>query len=413
MVTTDRQGPRCRVLLMASSMRGGGSERQTVSLLRHLDRERFEPHLYLTHRDGDLLTELPPDVAVHAWDDSPPPAGFYLPGRILRRQIVHLRGVIAAASIDVVYDRTFHMTLLAAPAVRGLGVRRVATIVSPPERMVPMIERRFRWLKKRRLARGYRDAAHVIAVSDLAARSAERYYRLSAGKVEVIPNPVDLARLRAAAESSPPPPRDERPTLVCVGRMTAEKGHRDLLEAIALTGSRWPKSVAPMRVWMIGDGPLRGELESLWSAVPCRHEVRFFAASANPAPAITAADALVLPSRFEGMPNVVLEAMALETPVIATRAGGTVELQRESPTAFWADPNRPGSLADAILDFVTSPDQAAAHARTAKALVVRHHEVDNATRKIETRLIPSDPLDHGPFPSADDETTENPFTETR
>ncbi len=404
MVTSDRQKARCRVLLMASSMRGGGSERQTVSLLRHLDRERFEPHLYLTHRDGDLLTELPSDVPVHPWDDLPPSAGFYFPGRILRRQIAHLRGVIAEASIDVVYDRTFHMTLLAAPAARGLGVRRVATIVSPPEQMVPTIERRFRWLKKRRLARGYRDAAQVIAVSDLAARSARRYYRLPAGKVEVIPNPVDLARLRAVAESSPPPPRDERPTLVCVGRMTEEKGHRDLLDAIAMTESRWPESVAPMRVWLIGDGPLRGELESLRNAVPRRHEVRFLGASANPAPAIAAADALVLPSRFEGMPNVVLEAMALDTPVIATRAGGTVELQRESPTAFWAEPNRPDTLADAILHFVTSPDQAAAHAHAAKTLVMRHHDVDKTTRKIEQRLLASDPLELASLPSADGAT---------
>ncbi len=382
----NRSASRCRVLLMASSLQGGGSERQTLLLLRHLDRDRFEPQLYLTHRTGELLREVPNDVPVSTFDDLPASRSLYLPGRILRQQTGHLRQLLARDSIDVVYDRTFHMTLIAGPATRALGIPRVSTIVSPPDRMLPMMERRFVWLKHRRLKRAYSESARVIAVSDQAAASAERYYRLPPGRVEVMYNPVDLVSLRSAAQQESPPPRDDRPTLVCVGRMTAEKGHRDLLQALSLTEARWPASVPPLRVWLIGGGPLRDELESFWNSGSRHHEVRFLGANSNAAPAIAAADALVLPSRFEGMPNVVLEAMGLGTPVIATRAGGTCELEQETSIAFWAEPSQPATLADAILRFIASPADAKAHAAAASEMVTRHHDVNQSTRRIERLL---------------------------
>ena len=382
----NRSDQRRRVLFMAGSMLGGGSERQTLLFLRHLDRDHFEPHLYLTYRRGELLSQLPDDVRVHSLEDLPPPRSLYFPGRIWRHQIAALKQLLIRESIEVIYDRTFHMTLIAGPAARSLAIPRVSTIVSPPDQMLPMMESRFLRLKRLQLARAYRQSARVIAVSTQAAQSAERYYRLPQGSTEVIPNPVDLAGLRSAAKLHAPPPRDDRLTLVCVGRMSEEKGHRDLLDALELTESQWPPSVAPAQVWLIGDGPLRGELEARWHSRSHLHQVAFLGAVMNPEPAIAAADALVLPSRFEGMPNAVLEAMALETPVIATRAGGTSELQRETPTAFWAEPSQPPTLAEAILRFVSSPVESKAHVEAAAAMIARYHDASQTTRQIERLL---------------------------
>ncbi len=334
---------------MISSMRGGGSEQQTLLLLRHLDRARFTPHLYLLNRDGDLLSRVPEDVVVHSFDDAPPRRGWYFPGRELRRQTAHVASVLESHSIDVIYDRTFHMTMIAGPAAKSLKIPRVSTIVSPPECAVPLVESRFVELKRRRLATAYRASYRVVAVSRQAAESARRYYHLTNQAIEVIPNPVDREALTRHAFV----PKDERElTLVCVGRMTIEKGHGDLIDAmIRLETESHPHLDLKIRLRMIGDGPLRLGLEKVWNASPRRHIVEFLGRRDHPADWIASADALVSPSHFEGMPNVVLESMALGTPVIATRVGGTVELEHDTPTIQWADPNSAESLARAICEF--------------------------------------------------------------
>jgi glycosyltransferase involved in cell wall biosynthesis len=375
---------------MISSLRGGGSEKQTLLLLQHLDRSRFTPQLYLTQRAGDLLAQVPDDVVVHSFEDASRRGGLYFPGRALAQQVDYLRSVLSDNAIEVIYDRTFHMTMIAGAAARGsrgrVQIPRVSTIVSPPEHAVPMVERRFVALKRRRLAKAYRQSSSVVAVSRQAAESAERYYGLNAGTVHMIHNAVDCQALRREAQSQAIE-RDERITFVCVGRMTAEKGHHDLISAALLAQSQWPGSLPGLRLWMVGDGPLRGELES-----QCRGgkiepgSIEFRGPQSCPAPFIAAADALVLPSHFEGMPNVVLEAMALGTAVIATRAGGTIELERDQPTILWAEPAKPASLAAAMLQLASDRAAAARRADAARAMVEKHHGVSQLTSRIEQLL---------------------------
>ncbi|WP_372716659.1 glycosyltransferase [Novipirellula sp.] len=377
---------RKRVLLMISSMRGGGSERQTLLLLRHLDRARFEPHLYVIERAGDLMSEIPDDVPVHSFADVPQPNQLYFPGRILRQQIAHLRELLIKEKIAGVYDRTFAMSLIAAPACQRLGIPRISTIVSPPERALPLVEKRFvRW-KRWRLSAAYRQARTVVAVSKIAARSAETYYKLFPDSVTVIPNPVDRDDL--LLKSAAAPPRDpDHVTMVCVGRMTSEKGHADLIRAVALAETDWPAEVPPLKLIMVGDGPLRSQLHQLAAEKVRRHSIEFVGVEANPAARIAAADALVLPSLFEGMPNVVLEAMALGTPVIATRAGGTIELMDQEPTMLMADPGKPLSLASAIRDFLSDRDAAIRRADAALRYVRDFHDVNQTTRRIEDLFL--------------------------
>lgn len=364
-------------------MRGGGSEQQVALLLRHLDRQAFEPHLYLLQREGDLLADLPNDVVIHSFDENHSATRSRLPGGIYRAQVRHLEQVIEKNSIDVVYDRTFQMTMIAGGA-RCASVPRVSTIVSPPELAFPLVEKKYLWLKRRKLAKAYRQSGAVVAVSRLASDSAQRFYGMSPRQIQVIHNPVDAKRVRENAKRESPPSRDERLTLVAVGRMTQEKGHRDLIEAFAQLETR--DTVPPLQLWLIGDGPLRSELQSL--ALQClqRHRATFLGTCRNPAPAISAADVLVLPSHFEGMPNVVLEAFALSTPVIATRAGGTVELERESPTILWAQPNDPRSLADAIAEFASDRRGAETRVQAAGSLVHDYHDAEKTVRRIEDLL---------------------------
>lgn len=376
-----------RVLLMASSMRGGGSERQTLTLLKRIDRNKMSPHLFLTNRDGDLLDEVPADVPIHSFDQRPASNGLYFPGRMLRQQSNHLAGVIREQQIDVVYDRTFHMTMIADPACQSTGTPRISTIVSPPDRALPMVESRFVSIKRQRLAKAYRRSQKVIAVSHQAAKSACDYYHLWPDHVQVIHNPIDIEATRQQAASMSVS-RDERLTLVCVGRMTAEKGHRDLIQAIARCEADWPTNQPPITLWMVGDGPLRGELQTQWDEVSRGlHTIEFKGSQHSAAPYIEASDALVLPSLFEGLPNVVLEAMALETPVIATRAGGTIELEADDPTILWAEPGNSQSIAAAIRNFAEDRHAAIERVRNACGLLLVQHDIHRITQQIQALLL--------------------------
>lgn len=370
-----------RVLLMVSSMRGGGSEQQTLLLLRHLDRNKFAPHLYLTHREGDLLSQVPSDVRVHCLSLTQP--AINLPGRILRQQISGLASMLTENQIDVVYDRTFHMTLIAGPAARTTGVPRVSTIVSPPDQALPLVEKRFVGWKRHRLAVAYRNAKQVIAVSRAAADSAIHYYKLSPDRVEVVPNPVDASaihdRPRTAVNRE-----GHGCTLACVGRMTREKGHADLIAALQMTEATW--SGPAIQVWFVGDGPLRTQLQTLADQSLNLHRIHFVGHQADPAAWIASADGLILPSRFEGMPNVVLEAMAIGKPVIATASGGTPELQSDPPTMFLANACDPRSLADQINAFVQNPKLRNEHVSAATELIHQKHDVAKTTRRIESIL---------------------------
>lgn len=373
-----------RVLLMISSMRGGGSEQQTLLLLKHLDRSRFSPHLYLLNRDGELLDAVPNDVCIHAFDDESYESSFYIPGRVLQQQVRHLNQILTTNSIDVVYDRTFHMSMIAGQACKARAIPRVSTIVSPPHHALPLVEQRFVSLKRRRLRKAYHVSYQVLAVSQAAADSAESYYSLPIGSVEVVPNPVET--VVPTTETSPVDKSSaECLTFVSVGRMTAEKGHSDLIEAARIAQQNWTFE-RPFRILLVGDGPLRSDLEQQASKIATPHRIDFTGRKNDVAHIIATSDALVLPSHFEGMPNVVLESMALETPVIATRAGGTVELERDEPTVLWAEPKNPRSLARALLDFANDPTGANRRVLAATQLVRDHHDVTATTRRIEKYL---------------------------
>ncbi|WP_153557322.1 glycosyltransferase [Roseimaritima sediminicola] len=351
------------VLLMSGSLDGGGSERQTLLLAKHLDRRRFRPVLYLRHRQGVLLADVPADVPILSFDDAAPAPRPHWPGRIGAHHTRYLHGLLGQHAIDVVYDRTFQMTMAVAPAAAALRIPRVSTVVSPPDRMLPRLEPRFQRLKRRRLARAYAASRQVVAVSDAVAAAAARFYRLSTEKIVTIRNPIDVAEtLRRAAEplsrgagplthvDGPLTHGDAAVHFVCIGRMSQEKGQAVLLDALRQVHSQRPELA--WRLTLVGDGPDRQRLAERCRSQGWSERVRFTGHLENPLPLLKAADALVLPSLFEGLPNVVLEAMCLATPVIATSGGGTGELLDGGRLGQLVPPGDAAALAEALLRWI-------------------------------------------------------------
>jgi glycosyltransferase involved in cell wall biosynthesis len=169
------------------------------------------------------------------------------------------------------------------------------------------------------------------------------------------------------------------PVLVSIGRFSFEKGHADLLDALAIAAQRGHR---PSLV-LVGDGPERPRLEEKIRALGLSDSVHLTGYIAQPERVLDEADLMVLPSHTEGLPNVVLESLLMDVPVLATRVGGTPEVITDGETGYLVEARAPEALANGILDFLSRRDQWACTARRGRAMVEARFDFKARTRKIE------------------------------
>ena len=377
---------RIRVLFAMGSMAGGGSERQMVTLLEHIDRARFDPLLYLIYRRGELLPEIPPDVPVRAFGDECPHPRWNLPGRIHLAQVRHLGRVLAAERADVVYDRTMVMTLVAGPAARRARVPRISVVVADPERDLKSLPARFRWAKRRLLRRAYAQAEKVVAVSEALRARMMDYHGVPPHRVTVIRNPIDLARADRLAAQSPERFGDDRFHVVASGRLQEQKGYVYLLDAVdRLVNARRRKQ---LMLHVLGQGPQEPMLRSLVVQKGLEEHVRFEGFQANPFQFYRPAHLVCLASVFEGLPNVLLEAMACRTPVLATDCPtGPREIVDGGRLGGLVPPADAAALADAIDDAMARYDRWLQRTGPARAWLEKHFSVEQSVRAVEQLLF--------------------------
>ncbi len=367
-----------RVLCCSGSLEGGGSERQLWQLATGLDAERFEAELYLLYRQGLYLSQIPPRIPVHDFWSSHSPHRFGWPGQIRRQQIQQLRQIIRQQKIDVVYDRTFHMSLLTAAACRATSTPRVSVIVSPPSLDFTRSRERFRWLKKRLLSAAYRDLlCRPVAVSDAVADDAASFYSVPRARFETIASPIDVAAVERAAKEIDADCTRVTATeglfkIAVVGRLSSEKG-----QALAIAAVNELKATRPqqaVRLTIIGDGPDRQALEQAVIAAGLESCVQFTGRLANPYPWIEAADLLCIPSRYEGLPNVALEGMCLRSPIVATDCSGALrELLGKRERGVLVPADDVDALAAALRERLDAPEAWRERARQAAMWVREHH----------------------------------------
>lgn len=220
-------------------------------------------------------------------------------------------------------------------------------------------------------------AAFVAAISDFG--RSQLYMRSCYAdwpKVRV----VHCGLERAFYDGDPVPPV-EAPRLVCVGRLCEAKGQLLLLDAAA----RLAAGGTPFELVLAGDGPLRGELEALIHRHGLTRQVRItgWIASAEVRREILAARAMVLPSFAEGLPVVIMEAMALRRPVLSTYVAGIPELVRPGENGWLFPAGSIESLAEAMQDCLARPPrELQAMGDAAYARVLSRHAIDVETAKL-------------------------------
>ena len=227
------------------------------------------------------------------------------------------------------------------------------------------------------IAEKVRRSAFVVAVSSYGRSQLYRWIEHAQWpKVKVV-----HCGLEAAFHAGAPVPAPAVPRLVCVGRLCEQKGQLLLIEAAA----RLAAKAVPLELVLAGDGELRGETESLIAKRGLGNQVRItgWISGAAVREEILAARALVLPSFAEGLPVVIMEAMALRRPVLTTSIAGVPELVLAGENGWLFAAGDVDALAAAMEDCLSRPvEQLHAMGEAARARVLERHSIDTEATKL-------------------------------
>ena len=185
--------------------------------------------------------------------------------------------------------------------------------------------------------------------------------------VKVIPNGVDLTRFRPTSPGSPP--TRQASLVLYIGRLNFQKGVDVLLAAWRDVQELLPESQRA-RLVIVGAGPGRAQLEGLTASLDVAKSVTFVGEQSDVAAWLRRGDVAVLPSRWEGMPNALLEAMASGLPCVATRVSGSEEVIQHSVNGLLVEPEDHVALAKALLTVLLDPALGGRYGCAARATIV-------------------------------------------
>jgi glycosyltransferase involved in cell wall biosynthesis len=173
-------------------------------------------------------------------------------------------------------------------------------------------------------------------------------------KFNVIYPPFNFEKYKAAMNPEMAPETNGVQKIGFVGRLSEEKGIHSLLRSMVIIRREMPDA----RLVIVGTGPLEDKLKVLVSQLQLNSHVEFTGFKENVFETLRQLDIFVLPSRIEGCPISVLEAMAIGLPVVATNIGGNPELVRDGETGLLIPYNNPDRLAQAVLDLLQDKEKA-------------------------------------------------------
>ena len=304
---------RPKVLFVLPNFAGGGAERVALTLLAGLDRDRFLPQLVVFDATGPLRSLLAEDVDLQRLDRPK-----------LRHALPKLLGHIRRSRPAVVFASQgyLNLALLASRALMPRGTRLALRESNTPSQSLP--NRRHPRLMTWGYRRFYRHADVVFCQHRQTEQELQQDFGVAAGRIVSLPNPVPVARLRDAA-ATPSRRPGGGPRFVAAGRLHRQKGFDRLIRVFAhMPGD------AELSIY--GEGGEQAALTALIRELGLEARVDLAGYSTNLPAALAGADACLIPSRWEGLPNVALEALACGTAVIATpESGGIAELAEAAP----------------------------------------------------------------------------------
>jgi glycosyltransferase involved in cell wall biosynthesis len=233
----------------------------------------------------------------------------------------------------------------------------------------------------------------ITAVSEATRRFSIINEKIKPAKIITIYNGVDVHRFMPteAAEKRLRTRfdlgiEDTHRLITTIGRLAPEKGHQFLIKAISAIRNFCPDA----RFIFIGEGPLESQLKIQVQRANLENTVTFLGVRKDIPDILLASDLFVLPSLWEGLPNVILEAMAANLPIVGTSSDGTAELVIDGQTGLLVPPGDSGALAEAVSFLLENPQQARAMADAGRMRAIEtfsHERNFKAYAELYQRLV--------------------------
>lgn len=358
-----------RIALFIYSVRGGGAQHRALTLANGFAERGHAVDLVVVAADESAGVDLHPSVRVVALEQS----WRHLFEGLNRR--INLRGLFTASAIpalarylrserpDVLLSGASHVNLVAIFAHRLSKtnvslVLRASNYPSGNLRWWPPFEQAIRRLLRYTLGIVYPWADHIIAVSQGVAYDVQRLTGLPNDRVTTIYNPVvgpDIARLAAEPVDHPWVADAQVPLILAVGRLTPQKDYPTLIRAFARV-----RAVRAAHLVILGEGRQRHKLEKLVHEFGLDGDVALPGQVDNPFAWMSKAAVLVLSSAWEGLPGVLIEALACGCPVVSTDCPtGPREILEDGAIGPLVPVHDDRALAAAILKILVAPPERA------------------------------------------------------
>ena len=336
--------PRCRVLHLIETGNPGGAERMMLNLIDGLDPARFSSQVLLlksgwleqqVRRQGTPLILMP------------------LRGGFDWRFILKLIQIIRRRRIDVLHSHEFAMNVYSFLAGRLAWRGTLATVHGNLAYLTARYRRR---LAYRLLA--YLAGPMIVVSTEMKDQLGERF-GIPFSRIKVIANGVRIAEPAITPEA-----RDKfrdqlglprRSFLIgTIGSLYPVKNQKTMIEAMPHLVAEHPE----VHLAIVGRGQMRAELEKLTETLDLAGHITFTGYQENIREMLTAFDLIVVPSRYEGLSLLLLEAMVQKLPVVATRVGGNAEAIIDGQSGLLVPPDDPAALAAACLRILEHPELA-------------------------------------------------------
>jgi len=371
-----------RILILNTQMEAGGAQKAMLGLAARLRRRGHDVTAATFYDKADFIPGFEQRFGLPILNlrMKQPGAGRLTNAARTLRGLVKLWRLMRRERFDVVQTFSYFTNVMVLPLawLAGVPVRVSSQRVS--------LTRRPGWqLALDRWVANTRITHRMLSVSEGTRRFCIDRERINPDKLVTVRNGIDThavpdlsddarQRIRAGLGAGP-----QDVVIGVVARLHEQKGHRYLLEALPGVLARHDN----IKVWCAGDGDLKDAIEQQLEALQLTRAVKLLGSRGDVPELLAASDVFVLPSLYEGMPNVVLEALAAGLPVVATAVDGTPELVQHEQTAWLVPASDSDALREGLLALLDDPSRRHRLAAAGRAHVREHFDLETVVDRFE------------------------------